>query len=48
MATTQQPVKAEKTKKKAYAPPLVRSEPLLVPDLFQPSCIIDPDTGGCA
>ncbi len=49
MATTQQPVPAEKTKKKkAYAPPQVRSEPLLVPDLFQPSCIIDPDTGGCA
>jgi hypothetical protein len=45
MGTTPQPVTAKK--KKPYAPPQVRSERLLVPDLFQPSCIIDPDTGGC-
>ncbi|MDC0709909.1 hypothetical protein POL68_15655 [Stigmatella sp. ncwal1] len=45
MATTVQPVKAEK--KKAYAPPQVRSERILVPDLFTPSCIIDPETGAC-
>lgn len=49
MATQAQPVKAEtpKKKKKAYAPPQVRSERLLVPDLFSPSCVIDPETGAC-
>ncbi|WP_224364289.1 hypothetical protein [Hyalangium versicolor] len=47
MATTEQPKKAEPQKKKAYAPPKVRSERLLVPDLFTPSCIIDPETGEC-
>lgn len=47
MATTVQPVKAETPKKKAYAPPQVRSERLLVPDLFTPSCVIDPETGTC-
>ncbi|MFP2925306.1 hypothetical protein ACLESO_08825 [Pyxidicoccus sp. 3LG] len=34
--------------KKAYAPPRVRSEKLLVPDLFQPSgCEPNPETGEC-
>jgi hypothetical protein len=48
MATTAQPVKAETTKKKkAYVRPQVRSERLLVPDLFSPSCVIDPETGSC-
>jgi hypothetical protein len=48
MATTAQPVKPEdKKKKKAYAPPQVRSERILVPDLFQFSCIIDDVTGEC-
>jgi len=47
MATTAQPVKAETKKKKAYVPPQVRSERLLVPDLFTPSCVIDPETGSC-
>lgn len=46
MVTTAQPDKAEK-KKKAYEPPRVRSERLLVPDLFTPSCVIDPETGTC-
>ncbi|SEL77824.1 hypothetical protein SAMN05444354_108206 [Stigmatella aurantiaca] len=45
MATTVQPVTVDK--KKAYAPPQVRSERILVPDLFTPSCIIDPETGAC-
>ncbi|SET34871.1 hypothetical protein [Stigmatella erecta] len=45
MATPVQPVKADK--KKAYVPPQVRSERILVPDLFTPSCIIDPETGAC-
>lgn len=47
MATTVQPLKPEPRKKKAYAPPQVRSERLLVPDLFTPSCVIDPETGAC-
>lgn len=48
MATTAQPPKAETPKKKkAYAPPQVRSERILVPDLFTPSCVIDPETGVC-
>jgi hypothetical protein len=47
MANTAQPVNPEKKKKKAYAPPQVRSERLLVPDLFTPSCVIDPETGAC-
>jgi hypothetical protein len=42
MTTTEQTVKAGK-KKKAYEPPRVRSERILVPDLFQPSCIVDPE-----
>jgi hypothetical protein len=43
MTTTEQPAKAGK-KKKAYEPPRVRSERILVPDLFQPSnCIPDPE-----
>lgn len=45
MATTAQPVKAEK-KKKAYTAPQVRSERILVPDLFTPSnCVPDPEFG---
>jgi hypothetical protein len=47
MATTARPVKAETQKKKPYAPPRVRSERILVPDLFTPSCVIDPETGAC-
>jgi len=48
MATTAQPASPEhKKKKKAYVPPQVRSERILVPDLFQPSCIIDDVTGEC-
>jgi hypothetical protein len=48
MATTAQPPQAPLPKqKKAYAPPRVRSERLLVPDLFTPSCVIDPETGSC-
>jgi hypothetical protein len=49
MATTAQPVRPEDTKKKKkpYAPPQVRSERILVPDLFQFSCIIDDVTGEC-
>jgi hypothetical protein len=47
MATTAQPQKAEPQKKKAYVPPQVRTERLLVPDLFTPSCVIDPETGTC-
>jgi hypothetical protein len=47
MATTAQPPKAETQKKKPYAPPQVRSERILVPDLFTPSCVIDPETGAC-
>jgi hypothetical protein len=45
MATPPQPQKAElQKKKKAYVPPQVRSERILVPDLFQPSnCIPDPE-----
>jgi hypothetical protein len=42
-----QPPQAEKKRKKPYAPPQVRSERILVPDLFTPSCIIEPDTGEC-
>jgi hypothetical protein len=42
MKTTAQPAKAAK-KKKAYEPPQVRSERILVPDLFQPSCFVDPE-----
>ncbi|HYH95752.1 hypothetical protein [Hyalangium sp.] len=44
---TTQPGSPERKKKKAYAPPQVRSERILVPDLFQPSCIIDDITGEC-
>jgi hypothetical protein len=47
MVTTAQPVSPEPKKKKAYTPPQVRSERILVPDLFQPSCIIDDVTGEC-
>ncbi len=47
MATTPQPQKAEPQKKKPYVPPQVRSERLLVPDLFMPSCNINPETGTC-
>jgi hypothetical protein len=48
MATTAQPPKPEiQKKKKPYAPPQVRSERILVPDLFTPSCVIDPETGSC-
>ncbi|HLL02379.1 MAG TPA: hypothetical protein VK539_17490 [Myxococcaceae bacterium] len=48
MATTAQPPKLETPKqKKPYAPPRVRSERILVPDLFTPSCVIDPETGVC-
>jgi hypothetical protein len=47
MVTTAQPVKAENQKKKPYVPPQVRSERILVPDLFTPSCVIDPETGSC-
>ena len=47
MATTAQPPKPEIKKKKPYAPPQVRSERILVPDLFTPSCVIDPETGTC-
>ena len=44
----QQPMPADtQKKKKAYAPPQVRSERLLVPDLFMPSCNVDPETGAC-
>jgi hypothetical protein len=43
-----QPLPADsQKKKKAYAPPRVRSEKMLVPDLFTPSCIPDPETGVC-
>lgn len=35
-------------RKKTYTSPEVRSEKLLVPDLFQPSgCEPDPETGSC-
>lgn len=48
MVTTAQPGSPEpKKKKKAYVPPQVRSERILVPDLFQFSCIIDDVTGEC-
>ncbi|KFE63006.1 hypothetical protein [Hyalangium minutum] len=40
--TTAQAAPAGK-KKKPYVPPQVRSERLLVPDLFQPSCFVDPE-----
>ena len=44
----QQPMTADtQKKKKAYAPPRVRSEKMLVPDLFTPSCIPDPETNVC-
>ncbi len=39
--TTEPPKKTGK--KKAYLPPQVRSERILVPDLFQPSCFVDPE-----
>ncbi|MDY7231932.1 hypothetical protein [Hyalangium rubrum] len=46
MTTPAQPVKAEKKKKKVYSPPQVRSERILVPDLFTPSnCVPDPEFG---
>jgi hypothetical protein len=41
MVTTSQPVQAQTRKKKVYTPPQVRSERILVPDLFTPSCIPD-------
>ncbi len=49
MKTPAPPVKAEteKKKKKAYAPPQVRTERLIVPDLFAMSCVPDPETGTC-
>jgi hypothetical protein len=48
MATTPQPKPAEpQRKKKAYVAPQVRSERILVPDLFMPSCNVDPETGTC-
>ena len=48
MATTGQPPKPETQKKKQpYAPPQVRSERILVPDLFMPSCEPDEETGTC-
>ncbi|XXF76758.1 hypothetical protein P2318_27425 [Myxococcaceae bacterium GXIMD 01537] len=43
----QQPKAAEQQGKKPYAPPRVRSEKILVPDLFTPSCVPDPETGAC-
>lgn len=51
--TVQKPQTAEKPRKKAYAPPRVRSEKMLVPDLFSPTgwppdnCVPDPETGAC-
>lgn len=47
MAHQPKPADTEKKQKKAYAPPRVRSEKMLVPDLFTPSCIPDPETGVC-
>jgi hypothetical protein len=48
MVTTAQPGSPQpQKKKKAYAPPQVRSERILVPDLFQFSCIPDEVTGEC-
>ena len=37
----------ETKKKKPYRPPQVRSERLVVADLFSPSCVPDPETGVC-
>jgi hypothetical protein len=37
----------DKKKKKPYRPPQVRSERLVVADLFSPSCVPDPETGTC-
>lgn len=37
----------KKKEKKPYRPPQVRSERLVVPDLFTPSCVPDPETGVC-
>lgn len=48
MVTTAQPGSPQPLKKKKpYVPPQVRSERILVPDLFQPSCIPDEVTGEC-